>query len=87
MENVNTSILFEKINDMKAITKLLDMNNIGWRPLFYPSHKMPMYKNYKFLKSTNYTNELYKKGIILPSYPSIKEVDFKKIIKVIRSYF
>ena len=82
-----TSILFQKAADMKEITRLFDLNKIGWRPLFYPSHKMPMYKNYKFIKSTNLTNELCKKGIILPSYPSIKDIDFNKVIKVIRSYF
>ncbi len=82
-----TSLLFKNISDKEKITKLLDLNNVGWRPLFYPAHKMPMYKNYEFIKSHNLTISLSKKGIILPSYPSIREVDFKKVVRIIRSYF
>ena len=82
-----TSILFKNNKEMRKVTELLDLNKIGWRPLFYPAHKMPMYKNYEYLKTKNLTISLCKKGIILPSYPSLREIDFKKVINVIRSYF
>ena len=82
-----TAILFKTPTDRKKITNLLDLNQIGWRPLFYPAHKMPMYKNYEYLKSKDLTCDLSKRGIVLPSYPTIKEVDYKKVIRIIRSYF
>ena len=82
-----TSILFKNISDKEKIAELLDSNQVGWRPLFYPAHKMPMYKNYEFIKSHNLTSSLSKRGLILPSYPSIREVDFRKVIRIIRSYF
>jgi len=82
-----TSILFKTGKDKKKITDILNLNNIGWRPLFYPAHSMPMYKDYEFIKSRNLTSDLCKRGIIVPSYPSIREVDFKKVIRTIRSYF
>ncbi len=82
-----TSVLFETATDRRKITDLLDLNKIGWRPLFYPSHKMPMYKHYEYIKSKNLTCDLSKRGIVLPSYPTIREIDFKKVIKIIRSYF
>ncbi len=82
-----TSILFETTKDRKKLTELLDLNKIGWRPLFYPAHRMPMYKNFDYIKSTDLTSQLSSRGIILPSYPTIKDVDLKKIIRTIRSYF
>ena len=85
-ENI-TNILFKNNKEMRKVTELLDLNKIGWRPLFYPAHKMPMYKNYEYIKSKNLTISLCKRGIILPSYPCLREIDFKKIINVIRSYF
>lgn len=82
-----TSILFKNTRDRKRVTDLLDLKKIGWRPLFHPAHKMPMYKNFEFIKSKNLTSTLCNRGIILPSYPSIREVDFKKVIRIIRSCF
>ena len=82
-----TSILLKNSIEKDKLTKLFDLKGIGWRPLFYPSHKMPMYKGYEFLASSKFTNKLCNRGIILPSYPSLREVDFNKIVKVIRNFF
>ena len=78
------SLLFINKKVKKKVTDIFDINKIGWRPLFYPVHLMPMYKKYKYIEKSGFTSDLYKRGIIIPSYPTLRNVDIKKIIFYIK---
>jgi perosamine synthetase len=60
---------------------LLNKKNIDSRPYFYPISDMPMYPN----TDTIVTHELYKKGINLPSYIGLSDLDIEYICNTIKS--
>ncbi len=69
-------------NNVEAMRILLDKAGIEARPLWKPMHKQPVYKN-----SPAYLNgvseELFKKGLCLPSGPCVSDDDVKYIVKCI----
>ena len=69
-------------NNVEAMRILLDKAGIEARPLWKPMHKQPVYKN-----SPAYLNgvseELFKKGLCLPSGPCVTDEDVKYIVKCI----
>lgn len=78
------SILVEKVDDRDSLREHLKQNGIETRPLFYPIHQMPMYKEEKnpFPVAIN----LACRGINLPSYPELRQEDIEFICKIILEY-
>ena len=76
-----TTLTFKDKNPLKVMEKLKD-NQIESRPLWKPMHLQPLFKN-----SKNYLNgvseELFKKGLCLPSGTKLTKKDVKKICEVI----
>ena len=62
----------------------LKENGIEARPFFYPVHKMPPYRDYKH-GDMSVTEELYNKGINLPSSVGLKNEDIAKVCKYFTS--
>ena len=69
-------------NNVEALRIALDKAGIEARPLWKPMHKQPVYKN-----APAYVNgvseELFKKGLCLPSGPCVSEEDVIYIVKCI----
>ena len=69
-------------NNVEALRIALDKAGIEARPLWKPMHKQPVYQN-----NPAYVNgvseELFKKGLCLPSGPCVSEEDVKYIVKCI----
>ena len=69
-------------NNVEALRIALDKAGIEARPLWKPMHKQPVYKD-----APAYVNgvseELFKKGLCLPSGPCVTEEDVKYIVKCI----
>ena len=69
-------------NNVEAMRIALDKAGIEARPLWKPMHKQPVYKN-----SPAYINgvseELFKKGLCLPSGPCVTDDDVRYIVKCI----
>ena len=67
-------------NNVEAMRIALDKAGIEARPLWKPMHKQPVYKN-----SPAYLNgvseELFKKGLCLPSGPCVTDEDVRYIVK------
>ena len=58
----------------------LDKAGIEARPLWKPMHKQPVYKNNPaYLNGVS--EELFKKGLCLPSGPCVTDEDVKYIVK------
>ena len=75
-----TIILDRTINRDYVISSLLD-RGIDTRPMFYPLHLMPPYKQFKRSKSINYSTTLTLSGISLPTSISLEENDIKFIVQ------
>ena len=73
-----TTLTFDKTNPKKVIDAL-EEHNIESRPLWKPMHLQPLFKgcSKSFIDGTS--EELYKKGICLPSPTK----DFNKLYRVV----
>lgn len=69
-------------NNVEAIRICLDKAGIEARPLWKPMHKQPVFKNNPaYLNGVS--EELFKKGLCLPSGPCVTDEDVKYIVKCI----
>lgn len=70
--------------NVEALRLALDIANIEVRPLWKPMHLQPVYK-----KNPSYVNgvseNLFKKGICLPSGPYVTETHVRYIVDIIKS--
>jgi perosamine synthetase len=67
--------------DSKNLFKKLNEKGIQARPFFMPTHKMPMYEHCDH--NVEMANELWEKGINIPSSVGIQDADVKYIIDAI----
>ena len=67
-------------NNVEAMRMALDKAGIEARPLWKPMHKQPVYKNNPaYLNGVS--EELFKKGLCLPSGPCVTDDDVRYIVK------
>jgi len=77
-----TTIILKK-TDYRKIIKALEIENIEARPLWKPMHLQPLFKKAKKIINGNSEN-LFKKGLCLPSGTSMSKKDIQKICKIIK---
>lgn len=81
-----TCILFKTNNMRNDILNLLAENNIESRPSWKPMHRQDLFKN-----EPSYLNgkadDLYLRGLCLPSGSNLTESDLLRITTLIKSYF
>ena len=74
----------EKIREDLQLT--LDEHNIESKPLWKPMHQQPVFKDCpKYLNGIS--DDLFKKGLCLPSGSSLTEDDLQRITSIIKNYF
>jgi dTDP-4-amino-4,6-dideoxygalactose transaminase len=64
----------------------LDAENIEARPLWKPMHMQPVYKGSKFY-GTGVCEELFEKGLCLPSGSNLTDAEFDRIFSVLSRIF
>jgi dTDP-4-amino-4,6-dideoxygalactose transaminase len=64
----------------------LDSQNIESRPLWKPMHMQPVYEGTKFF-GTGVCEELFEKGLCLPSGSNLTEAEFDRIFSVLTRIF
>ncbi len=78
-----TTLTFKKQNPLKIIDKLNNIN-IESRPLWKSMHLQPLFKDsISFVDGTS--EDLFKRGICLPSPTSVDFDDLKRVIEVIKT--
>lgn len=79
------NILVNNYKDRDKLRDHLKKNGIETRPVFFPIHTMPIYRNngQKFPVA----EDIARRGITLPSYPGLTEDDVNFISKKIIEYF
>ncbi|MCF6294483.1 MAG: aminotransferase class I/II-fold pyridoxal phosphate-dependent enzyme [Flavobacteriaceae bacterium] len=64
----------------------LEESNIESRPLWKPMHQQPIFKDYpKYLNGVS--DELFKKGLCLPSGSNLTDNELNRVLSVIKTYF
>ena len=76
-----TALTFKNKNPLKVM-EALNKNDIESRPLWKPMHLQPLFKNSKCYLS-GVSEELFKKGLCLPSGTTLKKDDVEDIAKAI----
>lgn len=78
------SILAETYDLRDKLRRYLDRAGIETRPLFWPAHKLPMYRQ---KEKFPVAEDLSERGLNLPSYPDLKERDVDNICGVISDFY
>jgi len=78
------SILVKESTNRDPLREHLKSHGIETRPLFYPVHTMPMYSS-KYEKH-EVAESLGWRGLNLPSYPLLEEIDIQEISRIINKF-
>jgi len=79
------SILLKHPALREPLRKYLSENGIETRPLFYPVHSMPMYSTHDAFFPV--AKDISHRGINLPSYPGLTDMDVKYISNLISKFY
>lgn len=81
-----TCIVFETQSMRNDIIELLSANNIESRPSWKPMHLQELYKDYpSYINGVS--DNLFEKGLCLPSGSCLNEADLERITSIIVNYF
>ena len=70
--------------DRQAVQKALETQNIESRPVWRPMHMQPVYRGRRYI-GRGIAEDLFRRGLCLPSGPSLSETDQSRIIGIIRT--
>ena len=79
------SILTQTADQRDTLRDSLLQAGIETRPLFHPAHTMPMYANND--KNLKRASDLASRGINLPSWPNLSDLETAQIVQCIRQHF
>ena len=81
------SCILTKSESMREELRIkLEESNIESRPLWKPMHQQPIFKDYpKYLNGVS--DELFKKGLCLPSGSNLTDNELNRVLSVIKTYF
>lgn len=76
------------VPDLEKLIKTLEENGVQTRGMFYPLHKQPCYKMYKY-NDSDFPNSIYayEHGLSLPVYFSLTEEKIEYICSIIKKVY
>lgn len=81
-----SAILLKSYEQREALRLAFETENIETRPLWKPMHLQPVFQNAPFY-GTTVSENLFEKGLCLPSGSNLKEEELLRIEKVIKDFF
>jgi len=81
-----TAVVFESYEKHEAIRLALAQENIEARPLWKPMHLQPVFQAFPFY-GNGVSEDLFQRGLCLPSGSNLTDTDRKRIIKALKSCF
>jgi len=81
-----TTILTDSFETREALRLALARENIESRPLWKPMHLQPIFEQYPSY-SNNVSDDLFKKGLCLPSGSNLNDTDLNKVINAVKTNF
>ena len=87
-----SEIILDKTSKIKPIDiiEALENENIESRPIWKPMHMQPFFKDYDFItleKEKSIAQDIFERGVCLPSDTKITDEEQKKVIKIIKKLF
>lgn len=86
-----SAILINKDSKVKPIDimEVLEKENIESRPVWKPMHIQPVFKKYDFIKvkENSVAEDLFNRGVCLPSDTKMTSEDINRVINIIRKLF
>ena len=87
-----SAIILDKTSKIKPIDiiEALENENIEPRPIWKPMHMQPFFKDYDFItleKEKSIAQDIFERGVCLPSDTKITDEEQKKVIKIIKKLF
>ena len=79
-------ILLDSFKTKEQLRLLFEKDNIETRPLWKPMHQQPIFKEYSS-HLNGVSDELFEKGLCLPSGSNLTEQDLNRILKVFKTFF
>ncbi len=71
----------------ETIRLALAEENIEARPLWKPMHLQPIFAGYPYYGSHNVAEDLFNRGLCLPSSSNLEQEDLDRIVRIVRSLF
>ncbi|WP_339838344.1 DegT/DnrJ/EryC1/StrS family aminotransferase [uncultured Flavobacterium sp.] len=81
-----SAILLDSYEKREALRLFLEKADVESRPLWKPMHLQPIFEKYPYY-GTTVSEDLFKKGLCLPSGSNLTDIDKEKINKNITSFF
>ena len=81
-----SAILLGSYEKREALRLFLEKENIESRPLWKPMHLQPIFEKYPYY-GTKVAEELFQKGLCLPSGSNLNEDDKRRISENIKTFF
>lgn len=81
-----TAILLENVNEREQLRMAFEKANIESRPLWKPMHLQPVFESYPYYGNRN-SEELFEKGLCLPSGSNLSDNELDRIKNVIFNHF
>lgn len=78
-----TTVTFKNAEIRETVRKALEKNGIESRPLWKPMHLQPLYQN-ELVFTENVSEDLFQRGLCLPSGSQLSEEELNEIIAVIK---
>ncbi|HEY8423277.1 MAG TPA: aminotransferase class I/II-fold pyridoxal phosphate-dependent enzyme [Clostridia bacterium] len=75
-----------KVKPLDIITAL-EKENIESRPIWKPMSMQPLYKGYEYITFDNVCEDIYSRGLCLPSDTKMTEKELDLVVKVIKDVF
>ena len=87
-----SAIILDKTSKIKPINiiEALENENIESRPIWKPMHMQPFFKDYDFItleKEKSIAQDIFERGVCLPSDTKMTEEEQEKVIKIIKNLF
>jgi len=71
-------------NDREEVRLALEKENIEARPIWKPMHLQPIFKDCR-VRGGAVSEDLFRRGLCLPSGTQLTEQDLERVVKVVRS--
>ena len=77
-----------KVSPLQIIEEL-EKNNIESRPIWKPMQMQPIFKKYDYIQieKESVSEDIYKRGVCLPSDTKMTKEEQEKVIEVIKGLF
>ena len=85
-DNIRENENKQQIGGLERRVKKLEEDNIESRPLWKPMHLQPLFEQYPAY-TNGVSEDLFEKGLCLPSDSKMTEEDIQRVIRIIRNLF